>query len=148
MAFEIEIESSSGAPMLYHRLVSAMLNFKATISSATVASFYTKEARNANKGCLGSEEFSFNYEAFPLTADHRAELADLLGVAGSQVLENLRVTFDNTSNKVHLAGHVSVGETTFEMLKSVEKGQMPFDLAAILYPLIAEKGTFMEADEV
>lgn len=146
MALEKTIESSTGAPAQYHRIPSLRIDWNNKIAAGVIASFYTKEARDANKGALGSNEFTMVGRQFPFTDDQHQAVRTMLGLAANQDLVNLSAYYDGPS-----AFCTAVVETTVmnnpvraEMQFQVAKTDLP-DFLAIAYTRVTQDAPFNDA---
>lgn len=148
MAFEKTIESSTGAPATYHRIPSLTIDFNNKIARGVIASFYTKEARDANKGALGSNEFTMHGKQFPFTEEQHQAVRSLLGLTEAQELVNLQAYYDGGSAfcKAVIGIEIMGNPVQSEMQFQVAKDALP-DFLAITYARVALDAPFNDAEQ-
>jgi hypothetical protein len=148
MAYAKNIESSTGANAAYHRIAALALDWGNRALRATIASFYSREAREAGKGALDTTDITISGEEFPF-ADGLPAMRQLLGLGDKQTLLGAYLQFDGPLAHCRaMVQHAVAGKpVNAELQFQLRKEELPLDFLAELYALVTGRvAVFADAE--
>lgn len=147
MAFSLDIETPSGVNANYHRVTMSVIDFQNKNYIGVISSFYTKEARDANKNSLQSQEFNLANGKFELTDDECKDFADFVGLSPTQKLLRLQIAHAGAVSHCNIAVSFNLAGQTYqnEMQFQVASDAMPFDVLSKVYQVLAQSAPFDQA---
>lgn len=148
MAYAKTIESRTGANATYHRIAALALDWSNRALRATIASFLTREARDANKNALDNTDLTFAGGEFPFEHALPA-MRQLLGLGDNQALLGAYLQFDGPHAYCRaMVQHTVAGNPVHAELQfQLRKEALPLDFLAEVYALVSSKeAAFVDAD--
>ena len=156
MAISKAVVSTVGPSATYHRISHVSISFEARACRVGIAGFWDEATRNTpGMGALVSGEMQLSNKKFPFTDADEAAWHSFLGLAPSQSLRALELTYDKTPEGISMCWFraVTAKEVAGQEVQGEEQGgmttdQQPVDMLAVLYPLVAAQATYADGSAV